>query len=340
MEIQTNKSLQAYNTLNIDVSAECFCAIRDINELVELTRMPAYQSALKTVLGGGSNLLLKCDLPGFVLHNEINGKQVLAETSAEVELQVGGGENWHELVTYCVQRGWGGIENLALIPGTAGAAPVQNIGAYGVELKDVLISVECVDLVSGEVCNFSQTECEFGYRDSVFKRHFRHRFLISSIRIRLQKNPSLKLNYGEIQQQLQQKNILAPTLRDVFNVICEIRSNKLPDPATLPNAGSFFKNPVVKLNDYLRLEQQYGVLPHYPAGEGRVKLAAGWLIEQAGWKGKALGPVRMYERQALVLVNEGGTGQEVLQLAEAVRDSVLTKFNVLLEIEPDVMPQP
>lgn len=338
MQLLQHYSLRSFNTLKVEAKADFFCTITQVSDIAELAQQPAYLNSEKLVLGGGSNILLLGDYPGYVLHNTISGVTLESETDQYVDLRVGGGENWHALVQYCVAQGWGGIENLALIPGTAGAAPVQNIGAYGVELKDVLVSLCCVELNSGELKTLTNAECEFGYRDSVFKRQLKNQFLISSILIRLQKKPQLKLGYGEITQQLQLKNISQPDLQDVFDTICEIRAKKLPDPAVLPNAGSFFKNPLITATQFSVLTQQFDAIPHYPAPNQQIKLAAGWLIEQAGWKGKGLGAVRMYEKQALVLVNEGGSGADVIRLAQQVQQAVREKFQVELEIEPDVLP--
>ncbi len=338
MDILHDASLKPFNTLKIDVSASRFCKIKSIDDLISLIGTEEYLKSKKTVLGGGSNIVLLKNIDGYVLHNEIDGIEIESETDTSVDLSVGGGENWHKLVQTCVEKGWGGIENLALIPGTVGAAPVQNIGAYGVELKDVLLSVNCIDLMTGEKKVLSNADCKFDYRDSVFKQNLKNKYFIYSVVIRLHKFPKLNLAYGEITQQLLKNKIQDPTLMDVFHAICTIRTNKLPDPSILANAGSFFKNPIVSCSQFQQLTDKFKPIPHYPAANNQIKLAAGWLIEQAGWKGRSLGPVRMYENQALVLINNEGNGHQVLQLVEQVKLAVREKFQVELEIEPELLP--
>lgn len=338
MDILHDASLKPFNTLKIDVSVSRFCRIKSIDDLITVIGTDEYLKSKKTVLGGGSNIVLLKNIDGYVLHNEIAGIEIESETDTVVDLNVGGGENWHKLVQTCVENGWGGIENLALIPGTVGGAPVQNIGAYGVELKDVLLSVNCVDLMTGEKKVLSNADCQFDYRDSVFKHKLKNKYFIFSVLIRLHKFPKLNLAYGEITQRLLKNKIQEPTLIDVFHTICAIRTNKLPDPAILANAGSFFKNPIIPYSKFQQLADKFKSIPHYPAANNQIKLAAGWLIEQAGWKGRSLGPVRMFENQALVLINNGGNGQQVLQLAEQVKLAVGEKFQIELEIEPELLP--
>lgn len=354
MQIQENVSLQALNTFGIDASAHYFATPENEKELSELLEWAKKNAQPVFVLGGGSNIIFSSDFKGLVIQPAMKGVILVQESDNklisdnkpvsddepvlgnEVIVEVGAGETWHDFVQYTLSQGWYGLENLSLIPGTVGAAPVQNIGAYGVELKDYLESVTTVAIASGERRIFSRPECRFSYRDSIFKQAEKDKQIIVRARFRLLKKPQLKLDYGDIRQELQSAGIATPTPKDVANAVIAIRQRKLPDPQKIGNAGSFFKNPVVSAAYYESLKEKFPSLVAYPQGE-YVKLAAGWLIEQAGWKGKQLGNVGSYAKQSLVLVNHGGaTGAEVMAMAKAIQQSVQEKFDVLLEMEPVV----
>lgn len=332
MEIQRNFSLKSINTFGIEATAEELVVVSNpqgLHEMLALDRKPV------RVLGGGSNILLTGNLPGITLKNEIGGIEVFLENEHDVLLRIGGGVVWHELVIWAVEQGYGGIENLSLIPGTVGAAPIQNIGAYGVELKDVFHSLEAMDLGTGELRIFHKEECRFGYRDSVFKQEFKGRFFILNVLLQLHKSPKINTAYGDIKRTLEEMGIEEPTIQDVSNAVIHIRKSKLPDPAEIGNAGSFFKNPELEITDFQRFIEKFPLAPHYPQADGRVKVPAGWLIEQAGWKGQRFGDAGCHAKQALVLVNYGGaTGTAILDLAKKIQASVLEKYGI--EITPEV----
>lgn len=328
--------LSNYNTFGIEVRAEQFLAIRSVSQLSATIK--EYPQA-KMVLGGGSNVLFTHDPQQFILYNQLLGKEVIKQTEHEVLVRVGGGEQWHDFVLWCLENGWGGVENLSLIPGTVGAAPIQNIGAYGVELKDVFYELEAVDLTSGKRKTFDAKDCEFGYRDSIFKRALKGRLFITQVCFRLsRKDHHIHTEYGAIREVLAQQKIAQPGIVDVSRAVINIRRSKLPDPKELGNAGSFFKNPEIDEATFQRLQSAFPHLVFYPLEEGRYKLPAGWLIDQCGWKGKRIGPVGCYDKQALVLVNYGGaTGQEVLHLAGKIIDSVEERFGIRLEPEVNIL---
>lgn len=278
------------------------------------------------------------DYRGLIFFMAIRGKEVVKETDQQVWLKIGAGENWHQVVRFAVDRGWGGIENLSLIPGTAGAAPIQNIGAYGVELRDVFEELTAVQLDTGDVRKFDRASCEFGYRDSIFKGELKGRYAVTSITLRLSKEPELQTSYGAIRERLEKREIDQPTIRDVSDIVIDIRNSKLPDPAKLGNAGSFFKNPVIEAGQYEQLVQSYPEMPGYTMEGNRVKVPAGWLIEACGWKGKVIGHTGTYRQQALVIVNHGGaTAEEILNLARAIRQSVREKFGIALVPEVNII---
>ena len=289
------------------------------------------------VLGGGSNLLLSRDLPETLLLNRIKGRKILKEENESL-ISFGGGENWHEAVLYCLEHQLGGIENLSLIPGTVGASPIQNIGAYGVELKDVFEELTAIDLTSAERFTFRSEDMEFGYRDSVFKRALRGKMIISEVTLRLHHDPyRVNTQYGAIRKTLEERGISKPTIHDVSRAVIDIRRSKLPDPSELGNSGSFFKNPVLTAEQFEELRQRSEDPAHYPLPDGSYKVPAGWLIDQAGWRGKRTGNVGTYKHQALVLVNHGNaTGADVWNLAQAIRADVQEKFGILLEPEVNV----
>ncbi|MCF8246224.1 MAG: UDP-N-acetylmuramate dehydrogenase [Saprospiraceae bacterium] len=334
IEIHRNFSLKKLNTFGIEAKAEELVIVRTpmaLHQLIQLRRSPIQ------VLGGGSNLLFTGDLPGLTIKNEIDGIEIFIENKHDVLVKVGGGVVWHDFVLWAVEQGYGGIENLSLIPGTVGAAPIQNIGAYGVELKDVFQSLEAYDLTTGESHTFSHSDCHFGYRDSVFKRDLKGRFCIANVYFQLQKAPKINTDYGDIQLTLQSLGIENPSIKDVSNAVIHIRQSKLPNPAVIGNAGSFFKNPELEAVDFQRFIERFPQAPNYPQPDGRVKVPAGWLIEQAGWKGKRFGDAGCHAKQALVLVNYGGaTGEEILALAEKIQASVLEKYGIALTPEVNV----
>ena len=333
--IQTNKNLKEYNTFGISVKAEMFAVFSSIEELKQILSHRNGKDLL--VLGGGSNLLLTKDFDGLVIKNEIKRFEVIEETSSEVIVESGAGENWQEFVLNCIDKGFGGIENLSLIPGSVGASPMQNIGAYGVEIKDVFESLSAFHIASGEIHYFDKTKCEFGYRESIFKNKVKGEYIILSVTFRLTKNPTINSSYGAINEQLKVMGIQAPTIKELSAAVIAIRQSKLPDPKIIGNAGSFFKNPTVDNVLLEKIQENYPDIPNYPAENGR-KLAAGWLIEKAGWKGRTFDNYGVHKLQALVLVNYGNcTGQEIFDLSSQIIQDVFEKFGVLLEREVNIL---
>jgi UDP-N-acetylmuramate dehydrogenase len=337
LQIEENVSLKNFNTFGIEASARYFVEINSEEELAELFMDPQWHQTERLVIGGGSNLLLVKDFEGLVIRMNIRGI-VHRINHEEVLVEAGAGENWNELVNYCVDHGFAGMENLTLIPGSVGASPIQNIGAYGVELKDVFESCRAFEIRTGDVKAFSKEDCHFGYRESVFKSALKGQFIITSVKFKLSATPRLNLSYGVIEQELGNRGITQPSIKDVSAVVAAIRVSKLPDPSTIGNSGSFFKNPVITVERFKAIEENYPEISNYPAGEGHVKLAAGWLIEQCGWKGKVIGHTGTYKNQALVLVNHGGaSGQEIYDLSSQIIDSVYQKFGVTLEREVNII---
>ena len=331
MQIKQNYSLEPHNTFHLPVKTRWFMEYDSEDDLKKILRDEYFQECLSTHIGAGSNLLFLNDYNGIVLHSRIRGMEVVAEDEASVVLRVGAGEVWDEVVAYAVERGWHGIENLSLIPGEAGAAAVQNIGAYGVELKDVLVSVEAYNQLTFEKKIFPVEDCGYGYRESRFKDPHQDPQIITQVNLRLSKRPAFTLDYGQLGERVGAE----PTLRAVRDAVIAIRREKLPDPAVLGNAGSFFKNPMVDAGDALRLRERYPEMPVYPAADGKVKIPAAWLIEQCGFKGKRHGEVGVYDKQALVLVNYGGaTGDEIALVAESIRTAVNEHFGI--ELMPEV----
>ena len=337
--VQRDITLTALNTFGLPARAALFVALETPAQLIALIDLPEWRNWSRLVLGGGSNLILRDDFPGLVLHVRMGGRALVAADADAWQIRAGAGENWHDFVQWTLEQGWPGLENLALIPGTVGAAPVQNIGAYGLEVAERFHYLDAVDLVTGENVRFDRAACGFGYRDSVFKHEAAGRYLITAVIFRLPKRWRPLTGYADVARELEARQIARPTARDMAEAIIAIRFRKLPDPARIGNVGSFFKNPVVNAAVFAHLAAHYPDLPHYPQPDGTVKLAAGWLIERCGWKGQRLGPVGVYERQALVLVNHGGArGEDVLRLAQAIRKSVQIEFGVELELEPVVVP--
>lgn len=330
-------SLRPFNTFGVEVKARLFAEAHDDAEVREALAEAGRRGLPLLPIGGGSNLLLTGDVEALVLRMASRGLRILADDGRRVLVEAEAGEPWHPFVLWSLEQGLSGLENLSLIPGTVGAAPMQNIGAYGVEIKDVFAGLTALDRQTGELCEFGLEECAFAYRDSLFKQQ-PGRWLILRVRFALQRQAVLHLDYGPLRQRLQAEGIEAPTPRDVSRTICAIRSEKLPDPAELGNAGSFFKNPLVPVALAERIRAEHADLVSYPAGEGMVKLAAGWLIERAGWKGFREGDAGVHRLQALVLVNYGtASGAQLLALAQRIRADIEQRFGVLLEIEPNVL---
>ena len=333
MKIQENISLKPYTTFGIDKKAKFFTRVSTLAELkLALISAKENQSPV-LILGGGSNILLTKDVEGLVIKLEIKGVQVVKEDENHLWIEVGAGEVWHELVLHSIAQNWAGLENLSLIPGTVGASPMQNIGAYGVEIKDVFHSLQAMHRDTLEIQSFDAEACQFGYRESVFKQSLKDQYVITSVTFCLSKTPAFRLDYGAIQEVLQANGVQHPTLREVSDAVIQIRQSKLPDPKEIGNAGSFFKNPTIPSSQFEQLKANYPALPGYPSSEG-IKVAAGWLIEQAGWKGKRIGDVGVHAKQALVLVNYGdGSGEEIKSLSEQVQASVMEKFGIQLQAE-------
>ncbi|KAA0990496.1 UDP-N-acetylmuramate dehydrogenase [Dyadobacter aurulentus] len=334
MQIQANYPLRNYNTFGLESTASYFAEVTSLTELKSILTDPEWKQKPKFILGGGSNILFTQNIDALVIHPQLTGIEKISEDETYIRLKVGGGESWHAFVMYCVDHGYAGVENLSLIPGSVGAAPMQNIGAYGVEVKNVIESVEAVSIESGETRLFSKEECRFGYRESIFKKEAKGQYIITGVTFILSKKPGLNVGYGDVQKTLLEMNVTDPTIRDVSEAIMQIRRSKLPDPAKIGNAGSFFKNPEISAAVFEKLKKSYSQLPGYPVNDEVMKVPAGWLIEQAGWKGYRQGNVGVHEKQALVLVNYGGgTGHEIKALSERIQDSVKTKFGIALNAE-------
>ena len=344
MLVEKNVPLQPYNTFHIVAKAISLVRVTHVTDLLELLADARWQGQPKFVLGGGSNIVLTGDLRALVLKVEIMGRRVVEETARGVVIEAGAGENWHDFVAWTIAQGFGGLENLAMIPGSVGATPVQNIGAYGLELQDRFDSLDAIDLETGQALTLDAARCGFGYRDSVFKHAssggfgLKDRVMITRVRFFLPRPWKPVLGYADLDRKMAEHGISDPSAAQIFEWVCAIRRAKLPDPAVLGNAGSFFKNPTVSPEQCADIIQREPRIVHYHLDDGSVKLAAGWLIEACGWKGKAVGQAAVYERQALVLVNRGmATGGEVMTLARAIQTSVYERFGIMLEPEPVVV---
>jgi UDP-N-acetylmuramate dehydrogenase len=338
MQIRENFSLKPYNTFGIDAKAKYFSSFDSVKSLEEIlnSQFSIFNSQL--ILGGGSNLLFTKDVDGIVLKNEIKGIEVIEQDDDFICVKAGAGINWHEFVLYCIQNNYAGVENLSLIPGSVGASPMQNIGAYGVEIKDVFHQLEAYHINKKILKTFSLNDCEFGYRESVFKRKYKNEFVITSVSFRLNKTPVFNTSYGAIQQELDKMGVKELTIQAISQAIISIRSSKLPDWKEVGNAGSFFKNPQIHQHEFHELKRIYPGIVGFPFGSEHTKLAAGWLIEQCGWKGYKKGDAGCYEKQALVLVNYGkATGKEIFDLSEDIIQSVKNKFEVSLQREVNII---
>ncbi|WP_158975793.1 UDP-N-acetylmuramate dehydrogenase [Cellulophaga sp. L1A9] len=337
MKIKKNISLLPYNTFGIDVTARFFCEINSIEELESVLKLKDYPE--KFVISGGSNMLLTKDVDALVLHLNLKGIQIISESETEVIINVMAGENWHQLVLWTLDHNFGGLENMSLIPGNTGTSPIQNIGAYGIELKDTFESCEAMEITSQTLKSFSKEDCHFGYRESYFKNEGKGKFIITSVNLKLtKKNHTLHTAYGAIDQELIKIGITNPTIKDISNAVIAIRKSKLPDPAELGNSGSFFKNPIINKADFLRFSEKHPEAPFYKLSEENYKIPAGWLIEQSGFKGKRYGDAGVHKNQALVLVNYGAaTGKEIVDLAHKIIDTVYAKFNIRILPEVNIV---
>lgn len=334
MTIKQNVSLKPYNTFGLEASALFFVEIQSVEDLKSILQNSNFQSIEKLFLGGGSNILLTKNYEGLVVKINLKGIHKVFEDDAHVHIKAGAGEIWHELVLYCVQNQYAGMENLSLIPGTVGAAPMQNIGAYGVEIKDIFEELQAMNLETCEVETFKLHDCNFGYRESIFKHQLKGKYVIISVTFKLNKVPIYKVSYGDIRKTLEEMNSQQLSIKAVSEAVVSIRKSKLPDPAEIGNSGSFFKNPEISMVQYDDLKGKFDQLPSYPINETTVKVPAGWLIEQAGWKGFRDGQIGVHARQALVLVNYGGgTGNQIKELSAKIQASVLEKFGISLSTE-------
>lgn len=339
MELQQNISLKPYNTFGIDVIARYFAAFQSVEQLQEiLDHSPLLTTDCQLILGGGSNILFTQDFDGIVLKNEIGGIEVIWEDEDHIYVRAGGGVNWHQFVLFCIKNNYAGVENLSLIPGSVGASPMQNIGAYGVEIKDVFHQLDAWHIYDKTICTFSLQDCAFGYRDSVFKHQYKNQFVLLNVTYRLRKKPIFHITYGAVQQELERMGVEQLSIQAISQAVINIRTSKLPDPKQIGNAGSFFKNPTIFRHEFDELKQAYPNIPSYPVNDGYIKVPAGWLIEQCGWKGYRKGDAGCYTKQALVLVNYGhATGKEIYQLSEEIIQSVKQKFNIDLEREVNII---
>lgn len=336
LQIHENVSLKNFNTFGIDAAARYFVEINHKEELRELFADAKWDSVNRLVLGGGSNMLFTKDFDGLVIKMNIRGIEHRINHE-EVIVEAGAGEIWNSFVNYCVDWGFSGVENLSLIPGSVGASPIQNIGAYGVELKDVFESCEAFEIGSGRFIHFENKDCKFGYRESIFKQEKKGQYIVCSVKFKLSIKERFNISYGAIRAELESKKIISPTIKDVSKAVSEIRVSKLPDPSTIGNAGSFFKNPVISKAEFDKIYSTHPDIVHFIVDEG-IKLAAGWLIEQCGWKGRIVGETGTWKNQALVLVNYGNaSGKEIYAFSEKIIDSVEEKFGVKLEREVNVL---
>lgn len=337
MEIIDNFSLKNYNTFGIEAKAKQFVAVHSVEELQTVLKENPAQK--KFILGGGSNMLLTKDIDALTIHVDIKGKRIIEQTENEVWVEAKAGENWHEFVLWTIGQDFGGLENMSLIPGNVGTTPIQNIGAYGTEIKDTFVYCEAVNIQTLELKKFTKEECKFGYRESIFKNEVKGQYIIVSVVFKLTKqNHKINISYGDIASELTKKDIAVPTLKDVSNAIITIRQSKLPDPKELGNSGSFFKNPIIPKSDFERIHLLHPEMPSYTVSETEVKVPAGWLIEKAGFKGKRFGDAGIHKNQALVLVNYGNaTGQEILNVSKEIQKTVKELFDIEIEAEVNVI---
>lgn len=337
MNIQNNFSLKAYNTFGIEAKAKQFVAVHTTEELKKI--LQENQNEPKFILGGGSNMLLTQDIQALVIHIDLLGKKVVNDDEDFVWVESMAGENWHDFVLWTIDQNFGGLENMSLIPGNVGTTPVQNIGAYGTEIKDTFVSCEAINIKTQEMKTFTKEACHFGYRESIFKNEVKDQYIITSVVFKLSKrNHKINTSYGDITKELEKQNVAIPTLKDVSNAVITIRQSKLPDPKELGNSGSFFKNPIISKADYDKIKALHPEMPHYIVSETEVKVPAGWLIEKAGFKGKRFGDAGIHKNQALVLVNYGhATGQEILNVSKDIQATIFKQFGISIEAEVNVI---
>ena len=337
MKLHSNFSLKKYNTFGIEAKAKQFISVHSVDELK--TVLAENPTEKKFILGGGSNMLLTQDIDALVIHIDLKGKKIIDENDDFVWVESQAGENWHEFVLWTIDQNLGGLENMSLIPGNVGTTPVQNIGAYGAEIKDYFISCQAMAIANQELKNFNTAECHFGYRESVFKNEVKDQYIITSVVFKLTKhNHKINTSYGDILGELEKNNIQNPSLKEVSNAVIAIRQSKLPDPKELGNSGSFFKNPIILKTDFEKIHQQFPDMKYFEVSESEVKVPAGWLIEQAGFKGKRFGDAGIHKNQALVLVNYGNaTGQEILAVSKNIQETVYATFGIQIEAEVNVI---
>lgn len=337
MNIQNNISLKTYNTFGLDVLAKHFVSVSTLSELKSVLKLKEYPE--KLILGGGSNMLLTKDVDALVIHINLKGISVISNANSSVSIKVEAGENWHEFVLWCLDNDFGGLENLSLIPGNVGTAPIQNIGAYGVELKDNFISCEALNLETLELEHFNNSDCNFGYRNSIFKQEAKGKYIITSVVLKLSRTQhQLHTNYGAIKTELEIHQITEPTIQDISRAVIAIRESKLPNPKEIGNSGSFFKNPVISKEDFNKLLKNFPEAPSYPVSDTEVKVPAGWLIETAGFKGKTFGAYGVHKKQALVLVNYGNAkGEDILALSKLIQKTIYRIFNISIEAEVNIL---
>jgi len=337
MEIQNQFSLKKYNTFGIAANARKFISVRSIAELKDILEQNPNEK--KFILGGGSNMLLTQDIDALVIHVDLKGIRIIKENDDFVEIEAMAGENWHEFVLFTIGQHFGGLENMSLIPGNVGTTPIQNIGAYGTEIKDTFVSCEAMEIETQELRTFTKSECHFGYRESVFKHEEKDKYVITSVVFKLTKhNHKINISYGDISSELSKQNIITPTLKDVSDAVIAIRQSKLPDPKELGNSGSFFKNPIITKAEFTPIYAKFPEMKYYEVSETEVKVPAGWLIEQAGFKGKRFGDAGIHKNQALVLVNYGdATGQEILNVSKNIQQTIKEKFGISIEAEVNVI---
>lgn len=337
MQIEQNISLKPYNTFGIDVKAKNFIAVQSVPELKNVLSLENYPN--KLILGGGSNMLLTKDFDGLVIKIELKGIEIVSEDANAVTVKVQAGEVWHEFVLWCIENDYGGLENLSLIPGNVGTAPIQNIGAYGVELKDSFESCEAISIASQTMHTFTNEVCQFGYRNSIFKQEAKGKYIITSVNFKLTKqNHQLHVHYGAIASELEKEGVKSPNIQDISKAVIAIRESKLPNPKEIGNCGSFFKDPVISKSQYNELLENFENMPSYPVSDDMVKVPAGWLIEKSGFKGKTFGNYGVHKNQALVLVNYGGAkGDEVLKLSKLIQKTVERLFNISIEAEVNIL---
>jgi UDP-N-acetylmuramate dehydrogenase len=338
MQLHENQSLKNLNTFGVDVRTKLFAEVFAEDELIDLLSDEKINRERKLILGGGSNILFTKDFEGLVIKISIAGINVVEENNDNVLIEAGSGVIWDELVKFCVQNNLGGIENLTLIPGTVGAAPIQNIGAYGQELADSFDSLRGVFISTGKKKTFTKSECRFSYRSSIFKEELKNDFVITSVRLKLSKNPKPNINYKALNDYFSKKKIINPSIEDMSNAVSEIRRSKLPDPTRIGNAGSFFKNPVMNEDLFQIIKSEFPDIVSFPSESGKIKISAGWLIEKSGWKGKRVGGVGTSPDHALVICNFGNaTGAEILEFAMRIKEEVSNKFGIILEEEVNIL---